>query len=112
MLFCHTWNTIIRSMPLLPAGLTDPVVPDPTPLSDNDNSDSDPDARESLVPAQTLQTAGVSTVSFDGLLDEPLLLREDLKEGCGGRLWPAGMLLAKYLLRHHRSDLADKSMSV
>jgi hypothetical protein len=99
-------------MPLLPAGLTDPVVPDPTPLSDNDNSDSDPDASESLVPAQTLQTAGVSTVSFDGLLDEPLLLREDLKEGCGGRLWPAGMLLAKYLLRHHRSNLADKSMSV
>lgn len=84
----------------------------PTETADPIPVPNDSDLSDSLVPQQTLQSAAVSTVSFDGLLNEPLLLREDLKEGCGGRLWPAGMLLAKHLLRHHRSDLVDKSMSV
>lgn len=66
---------------------------------------------ESLVPTRKPKDAGVKTVSFDDLLNEPLLLQEDLKEGCGGRLWPAGMLLAKYMLRHH-SNLPGESMSV
>jgi hypothetical protein len=67
---------------------------------------------ESLVPARDLKTAEVNVVDFDGLLKTPLLLQEDLKEGCGGQLWPAGMVLAKYLLRRHCSDLDDKIMSV
>lgn len=67
---------------------------------------------ESLVPMRDLKTAEQNTVSFDGLLEEPLILKEDLKEGCGGQLWPAGMVLAKYLLRQHRSDLSNKSMYV
>ncbi|KAL2845352.1 putative methyltransferase-domain-containing protein [Aspergillus pseudodeflectus] len=65
---------------------------------------------ESLVPPRELKTAGQSHVSFDGLLQQPLLLKEDLKEGCGGQLWPAGMVLAKYLLRRHQSTLVDKTI--
>jgi hypothetical protein len=64
------------------------------------------------VPPRELKTAGQSHVSFDGLLQRPLLLKEDLKEGCGGQLWPAGMVLAKYLLRQNQSTLVDKTMSV
>lgn len=67
---------------------------------------------ESLVPARELKAAGITSVSFDGLLQEPLLLKEDLKDGCGGQLWPAGMVLAKYMLREHRTDLLGKTMSV
>ncbi|KAL2010157.1 hypothetical protein VTN00DRAFT_5964 [Thermoascus crustaceus] len=65
---------------------------------------------ESLVPARELKAAGITSVSFDGLLQEPLLLKEDLKDGCGGQLWPAGMVLAKYMLREHRTDLLGKTI--
>jgi protein N-lysine methyltransferase METTL21A len=65
---------------------------------------------ESLVPARINKTASTTAVTFDDFLEPPLLLHEDLKEGCGGQLWPAGMVLAKYMLQHHRHDLADKSM--
>lgn len=75
-------------------------------------SDDPLDISESLVPARKIKQAGQSYVSFDGLLQRPLLLKEDLKEGCGGQLWPAGMVLAKYMLRQHRFSLADKTMSV
>lgn len=70
------------------------------------------DVSESLVPIREPNGAGQSSVSFDGLLSNPLLLKEDLSEGCGGKLWPAGMILAKYLLRRRRSELTDKTMSV
>lgn len=76
---------------------------------------SDPDSfnvSESLVPVRELKAPGITSVSFDGLLKEPLLLKEDLRNGCGGQLWPAGMVLAKYMLREHRSDLLGKTMSV
>ncbi|KAL4870615.1 hypothetical protein BDV12DRAFT_47313 [Aspergillus spectabilis] len=65
---------------------------------------------ESLVPAREIKQAAQSHVSFDGLLQRPLLLKEDLKEGCGGQLWPAGMVLSKYMLRQHRSSLVDKTI--
>ncbi|KAL6236331.1 hypothetical protein BDW75DRAFT_113708 [Aspergillus navahoensis] len=68
------------------------------------------DISESLVPAREIKQAGQSHVSFDGLLQRPLLLKEDLKDGCGGQLWPAGMVLAKYMLRQHRSSLIDKTI--
>ncbi|KAJ5081419.1 hypothetical protein NUU61_009683 [Penicillium alfredii] len=76
---------------------------------------SDPDCcdltvSESLAPHRDTKTAVVTSISFDGLLKEPLLLKEDLKEGCGGQLWPAGMVLAKYLLCQHRSNLSDKTI--
>ena len=70
------------------------------------------DVSESLVPSREHKTAGVSSVSFDGLLDDPLLLKEDLKGGCGGQMWTAGMVLARYLLHHHRSSLSGKRMYV
>ncbi|RAH74674.1 uncharacterized protein BO66DRAFT_388149 [Aspergillus aculeatinus CBS 121060] len=68
------------------------------------------DVDESLVPVRDIKQASQSNVDFDGLLATPLLLQEDLKEGCGGQLWPAGMVLAKYLLRQHRFSLANKSI--
>jgi hypothetical protein len=67
---------------------------------------------ESLIPARETNAAGTITVSFNGLLKHPLLLREDLKEGCGGQLWPAGMVLAQYMIRTHHSDLIGKTMFV
>ncbi|KAB8228525.1 putative methyltransferase-domain-containing protein [Aspergillus alliaceus] len=68
------------------------------------------DVSESLVPARILKSVGHTTISFDGLLKEPLTLKEDLKEGCGGQLWPAGMVLARYLLRQHPLDLNNKTI--
>ena len=67
---------------------------------------------EALVPSQDHKRAAVSSVSLDGLLDPPMLLNEDLKGGCGGQLWPAGRVLAKYMLRYHCDDLAGKTMHV
>jgi hypothetical protein len=78
-------------------------------------TDSDPESfaiSESLAPWRDNRAAVTTRVSLDGLLPEPLLLKEDLKEGCGGQLWPAGMVLAKYIISRHSSDLGDKTMSV
>ena len=65
---------------------------------------------EDLVQSPAHKPAGVSTLDFDGLLFQPLKLQEDLKNGCGGQLWPAGMVLAKYILRQYKKDLKDKEM--
>jgi hypothetical protein len=65
---------------------------------------------EDLVPNAAKHTTGISQVDFDGLLSPPLKLQVDLKNGCGGQLWPAGMVLSKYMLRKHRSDLNGKEM--
>lgn len=66
-----------------------------------------------LVPERTNKPASTTTLAFDNLLppDTPLLLHEDLQEGCGGQLWPAGMVLSKYLLTYHKTgSLLDKSI--
>ncbi|RAL05681.1 uncharacterized protein BO80DRAFT_344791 [Aspergillus ibericus CBS 121593] len=68
------------------------------------------DINESLVPVRDPKPASQSSISFDGLLSSPLLLQEDLKEGCGGQLWPAGMVLSKYLLRQHHSKFLNKTI--
>ncbi|KAF9738465.1 hypothetical protein PMIN06_007358 [Paraphaeosphaeria minitans] len=65
---------------------------------------------EDLVPPALMKSAGVSEVDFEGLLSPPLKLQEDLKNGCGGQLWPAGMVLSKYMLTKHRSDLNGKEI--
>ncbi|KAF2809529.1 uncharacterized protein BDZ99DRAFT_488453 [Mytilinidion resinicola] len=65
---------------------------------------------EDLVQLPKYKAAGVSTVDFDGLLSTPLKLKEDLSEGCGGQLWPAGMVLAKYMLRVHKNNLKGKTI--
>ena len=67
---------------------------------------------EDLVPTREQKSAGSSDIDFDGLLQTPLKMHEDLAEGCGGMLWPAGMVLSKYMLRQDRNSLKDKSMFV
>lgn len=67
---------------------------------------------ESIVPARANKPPSTATISFNDLLQPPLLLHEDLKEGCGGQLWPAGMVLAKYMLHAHRDEFANKTMWV
>lgn len=65
---------------------------------------------EDFVQSPQYKPPETSQVDFDGLLKQPLKLHEDLAKGCGGQLWPAGMVLAKYMLRRESSSLAGKSM--
>lgn len=81
-------------------------------MMDSDQEDNSIGISEDLVQSPIHKAAGVSLVDFDGLLTSPLKLHEDLAEGCGGQLWPAGMVLAKYLLRRHRDSFKGKSMFV
>lgn len=78
----------------------------------DDESNGVFDIDEELVPVRELKQAGVMEVDFDGLLSTPLRLEEDLKKGCGGMLWPAGMVMAKYLIRHDKEMFKDKTMFV
>ena len=66
---------------------------------------------EDLVPSQTLTPSQQVTLAFDGLLTPPLLLQTNETE-CGGKLWPAGMVLAEYLLCDKMDELAGKTMFV
>ncbi|KAG9190726.1 protein N-lysine methyltransferase METTL21A [Alternaria panax] len=65
---------------------------------------------QDFVPPAPIKPAGDSEIDFDGLLSPPLKLHEDLKNGCGGQLWPAGMVLSKYMLQKHRDDVAGKQI--
>jgi hypothetical protein len=65
---------------------------------------------EDLVGLPKIKQARSSQQNFDGLLSEPLVLYEDLKNGCGGQLWPAGMVLAKYILRQPSELVKSKTM--
>lgn len=68
---------------------------------------------EDFVPSRTQKQASTNAVDFDGLLQEsPLKLHEDLANGNGGQAWPAGFVLAKYLLRKKRDELKHCSMFV
>ncbi len=67
---------------------------------------------EDLVQSPSHKSADTSTTDFDGLLSTPLKLHEDLTEGCGGQLWPAGIVLARYLLQQHRERMEGKTMFV
>ncbi|KAI4755126.1 hypothetical protein E4T52_12855 [Aureobasidium sp. EXF-3400] len=78
----------------------------------DDESNGVFDIDEELVPVRELKQAGVMEVDFDGLLSTPLRLEEDLKKGCGGMLWPAGMVMAKYLIRQDKDMFKDKTMFV
>lgn len=63
-----------------------------------------------LIPPAQVKTAGTASETFGGLLSTPLLLHEDLREGCGGQLWPAGMVLSKYMLTYQKQQLRGKSI--
>jgi hypothetical protein len=65
---------------------------------------------EDLVQLPVMKAAITSLIDFDGELDPPLRLHEDLAQGCGGQLWPAGTALTKYMLSMHRDTLKDKTM--
>ncbi|KAJ5099218.1 hypothetical protein N7532_006219 [Penicillium argentinense] len=83
-------------------------------LSRSPSPVSDPDApfnvSDALAPPRVNKAASTTKITFDGLLNDPLLLKEDLKNGCGGQLWPAGMVLTKYMLSQRASELAGKSI--
>ncbi|KAK3941248.1 protein-lysine methyltransferase METTL21D [Diplogelasinospora grovesii] len=65
---------------------------------------------EGLTPLPEYKAAGTTALDFSGLLSEPLKLHEDLKTGCGGQLWPAGMVLATHMLRYHRDKLQNSRL--
>ena len=70
------------------------------------------DFGEELVDLPVIKAASTSVIDFDGLLESPLKLHENLKEGCGGQPWPAGLVLARYMLRKHKGALRGKTMFV
>ncbi|KAI1362899.1 putative methyltransferase-domain-containing protein [Xylaria arbuscula] len=88
------------------------------PVADSSSSSSDSEgefsplklADQDVTPLPAYKAAGTTETDFDGLLpkDKALRLREDLTNGCGGQLWPAGMTLARYMLRYHAKSLAGK----
>ncbi|KAK3112683.1 Protein-lysine N-methyltransferase efm6 [Teratosphaeriaceae sp. CCFEE 6253] len=86
-------------------------------MSDRD-ADSDDNATvfaisEDLVQSPTHKQASVTQTELDGTLHlTPLLLSEDLAKGNGGQAWPAGRVLAKYLLRSRRSELRQAASIV
>lgn len=56
---------------------------------------------EDLLPSRPTENLGESFLTFDGLLPAPgLKVTEDGgAAGCGGKLWPAGELLSRYMIR-------------
>jgi protein N-lysine methyltransferase METTL21A len=55
---------------------------------------------EDIVPIREATNLGTSSLTFDGLLPVGLKVNEDGgAAGCGGKLWPAGELLSRYLIR-------------
>lgn len=67
---------------------------------------------EDLVPPRSDGPKPTLSLDFSSLLNPPLVLKQDLTEGCGGQTWPAGMVLAKYLLRCKIDDFKNKTMFV
>lgn len=63
-----------------------------------------------FTPLPTYKSPSTTSIDFSNLLSPPLQLHEDLKSGCGGQLWPAGMVLAQQMLRYHRTSLQDARM--
>ncbi|KAJ6440297.1 Nicotinamide N-methyltransferase [Purpureocillium lavendulum] len=77
-------------------------------MSRSSSPELDPVAvSEDLTPLPSLKQAGNSAIDFDGQLDAPLKVREDVRSGCGGQTWPAGLVLGKHMLRYHREELRD-----
>ena len=56
---------------------------------------------EDLLPSRPTENLGESFLTFDGLLPAPGLkvTEEGGAAGCGGKLWPAGELLSRYMIR-------------
>lgn len=67
---------------------------------------------EDFAPLPTLKASGNTDITFDGQLGRPLKLHEDVRTGCGGQTWPAGMVMGKHLLRYRRDELESARMYV
>lgn len=67
---------------------------------------------EDFAPLPELKAKCNTDITFDGQLSHPLKLHEDVRTGCGGQTWPAGMVLGKHLLRYHRAELQSARMYV
>ena len=65
---------------------------------------------EDFVQSPTHKAPETATIDFDGLLQPGLKLHQNLAAGNGGQAWPAGMVLAKYLLRKRRDELRNCSV--
>ncbi|TWU72415.1 hypothetical protein ED733_002402 [Metarhizium rileyi] len=75
------------------------MSPSPSPLLD-------PLAvSEDLTPLPSLKQAGDARIDFDGQLPESLAYHEDVRTGCGGQTWPAGLVLGKHMLRYHKKEM-------
>lgn len=84
---------------------------DMSPRSTSSSPRMDPvDISEDLTPLPTLKAASTTKVDFDGVLSRPLKLHEDVRTGCGGQTWPAGLVLGKHMLRYHREKLHGSKM--
>ena len=66
---------------------------------------------EDLVPSPIRKPSQEVTLAFEGLLNPPLILQTNETE-CGGKLWPAGMVLAEYLLLNKMDEVQGKEMFV
>ena len=66
---------------------------------------------EDLVPTPFKIPSQEVTLAFEGYLNPPLILQTNETE-CGGKLWPAGMVLAEYLLRNKMPVMEGKEMFV
>ncbi|KIV88257.1 hypothetical protein PV10_07955 [Exophiala mesophila] len=66
-----------------------------------------------IVPVRDNKQAATTSITFGHLLPPttPLVLHEDLQQGCGGQLWPAGMVLSKYILQNHSTCLRGKKIA-
>lgn len=106
-------DDLARPLPKMPnTPQEDDHTPSPPAEPGSDSEDSQVLVGESLIPIRERKHPGTTVVTIDGLLKEPLHLKEDLKEGCGGQLWPAGLLLSRYMLKEHATDLVGKTMFV
>ena len=65
-----------------------------------------------LAPLPVLKQVGDAKIDFDGQLASPLKYHEDVRTGCGGQTWPAGLVLGKHILRYHRDEMRDARMYV
>lgn len=80
-------------------------------FGDNSDSEVEPFGTDFVPPAPILEPH-ITTTDFSGLLSKPLKIYEDLAKGCGGQIWPAGNLLAEYLLRRYgrNSTAGEKAL--
>lgn len=100
--------------PTMSGSRTDSPVTSPT-LSSSTAASSPPldpvaAVSEDLAPLPQLKAKGDQEITFDGQLTRPLLYHEDVRTGCGGQTWPAGMVLGKHMLRHHREEMENARM--